>query len=229
MEVIKVRVPPDHTGAQRTNYSAFANNSKKVLTVINSNSELSHTATIMATGANFADYSTGGPAPLEGDRVTQVKVGLSKIKAEGFSGTAALEVLMQSITIFQAYASVYEAIQHESIKDYLPFNGVLFPLASLYLKFGELLVLIEKWQLARGTENEKASVVDVVGAVASCLLYAAQIFVFLSATKLAITFQAALSTVIYASTFFQLFNSEFNAEDAMRKNDHTRPTVRLKV
>lgn len=89
--------------------------------------------------------------------------------------------------------------------------------------------MVEKWQTARGTENEQASAIEVAGSVASCLLYAAQIFVFLSATKLAITFQAALSTVIYASTFFQLTQSEYNAEDTLRKSDKIRPTVRLKV
>lgn len=229
MEVIKVKVPSDHTRPQRTQYAAFASSSKKVLTNFDSQREVSHAATIMATGATFADYSTGGPAPLEAERVTKIKTGLSKIRAEGLSGKAALEVLMQSITTFQAYSTLYEAIKDHSIKDYLPFNEVLFPLASLYLKFEELLTQIETWQEARGTDKEQTLAMQVVGSVASCLLYTAQIFVFLSATKLAVTFQAALSSIIYGSMFFQLTHTEFETQGAMQKSDHSPPIVRLKV
>lgn len=60
-----------------------------------------------------------------------------------------------------------------------------------------MLTQIETWEEARRIDKEHASAMqEVAGIVAPCLLYAAQVFVFLSATKLAITFQAALSSVI---------------------------------
>lgn len=229
MEALTFRIPPDYTDPARTKHAAFASGSKKILPYVSGNPEDAHTATLVGTIAQGIDYSQGGSAPLEADRFTKIKESLSKIKAEGISGWAALEVLMQSITTFQAYAALYEAIKNVPIKDYLPFNELLFPLASLYLKQEEFLENVEAWQKARGTDKEQDAAIKVAGTFASCLLYAAQILVFLSATKLAVSLQTVLSTVIYASTFFELFKSEYDSEASQRERDNTPPRFILRA
>lgn len=229
MEALTFKVPPDYTDPARTKHSAFASGSKKILPYVSESPENTRAATLVGTVAQGIDYSQGGKAPLEADRFTKIKENLSKIQAEGISGWAALEVLMQSIIVFQVYAILYEAIKNVPIKDYLPFNELLFPLANLYLIPEGFLEDIEAWQNARGTDKKKDVAIKVAGTFASCLLYATQIVVFLSATKLAVSLQTVLNLVIYASFFFGLFKSEYDSEASQRERDNTPPQFILRV
>lgn len=224
------KVPPDYRASNSFTPSWVATHSKKILQVGGASPEALQTIAIVNIGAAAFEYTQGeSSSPLQENRFTRIKGSLNKMRTEGFKSMAIIRVIAQSVSIVQAYTSLYNLVSQNPISSMLPFEGGLAPLANLVLKGDTLLDNIEAWEASKGTDSEQENLVKVIGSVASCLLYSTQFFAFLAITKVSIGLQGFLSTVLSLTTLYDLISKEYERSSSFKDQIEKPPKISMMV
>jgi len=226
-----VTVPPDYVMPSGPSPTWAIGQSRKAVKMMDAPSEADDALKLVGIGAHTFAYIQGNSStpPLEADRFTQIKSDLTSMTAEGFKPVIAIRIIAQTVSIIQSYTSLYNLLAANPISPILPYDKELAPLASFVLKGDGLLDDIESWQEAQGTDQETASFIKMMGSTASTLLYAAQVVAFLAMTKVNIGLQVTLSTILYATSIYDIILSENDAAASYKKEVETPPEISMMV
>lgn len=230
-----VTIPPDYTKPMGHDPTWVALQSRKALNLMGGHTEADQALQIVGIGAETFSYIEGHSStpPLEGDRVTKIKKGLSSIKTSGFDPLIGIRIIAQGISMIQSYTGLYNLIApfigKKTIQPLLPFEAVLSPLASFFLKGDKFVDDIKAWKKAQGTDKEHASFIKLMGSTANLLLYGAQVFVFLAMTKIYVGAQVVLSTILYSSTIYEIVSKESTEVTSLKKEVETPLEISMMV
>ncbi len=225
----EVRVPPDYQERGRADLTSVLRPAEAL--VPDTDTEAKHALKIVGFSADILSYTQGDSktSPLEEDKIVQIKTDLESMKTKGIGAKEVVRVAAQSVSLIQAYTSLWNLVVENPIEPILPFDAALGPLASLVLKEETLSQNIEAWQKARGTDSEYEAFVKILGNIASCLLYVAQLIAFLTAIKISVEVQALLSTVAYAATLYDIIVKEYQGTSSERDEIYKPPVISMKV
>lgn len=226
-----VTIPPDYQAPSAPDSTWAVGQSRKAVKLMGGPPEADGTLKLVGIGADAYAYAEGSSQtpPLEADRIAQIKNELYSMSTEGFKSLAAIRIIAQTVSVVQAYTGLYNLLAQAPIASIVPYNLLLSPLSSFYLKGEVLIDDIEAWQKAQGTEKENDCLIKVMGSTANTLIYGAQVVAFLAMTKVHVSLQVFLSTILYSSSIYDVLSTENNGATNAKNKIETPLEISMMV
>jgi len=144
------------------------------------------------------------PAP-QMDRLEMITKGIKELRVHGFSFTRVAGILSQTAVLIQVSLNYFGAISSKGgTTDYIPLQGMLVPIAQLYLKINAIIDLFQEWKKEENSEIGDAKFMQIVGLTALCFMYVGQLITYCSFFHIPELLSLYIHFLLYFASLYDL-------------------------